>query len=333
VGKQPFTGPLLRGKLASVQRAIWSGSIAFGLVNAPVRMYPAIDEHDVELHLVHAKDGSRIGYQKYCKAENEPVPDKEIAKAYEVDGDLVLLDDVDFEAAQGESYKTIEIADFVPYEQIDPIYFERTYYLGPQDGSEKVYALLVEALQESGLAGIVRYVFRDRDQLGCLRVREDVLAIERMYFADEIRPADDLSPRRSRKVDPRELELALSLIERITSDFDPKKYKDEYTERLLEVIERKRRGRTVKPRPREETEAPPDLLTALQESVAQASRRGGQRSNGRARDGKPGARSREPELAKLSVKELATRARKLGVEGRSKMTKRELVSAIEKAQR
>jgi DNA end-binding protein Ku len=321
------------GKLTGVPRAIWSGSIAFGLVNAPVRMYPAIVEHDVELHLVHVKDGSRIGYQKYCKAEGEPVPDDEIAKAYEVDDELVLLDDEDFAAAEGESYKTIEIRDFVPYEQIDPIYFERTYYLGPQDGSEKVYALLVEALRKSGLAGIVRYVFHDRDQLGCLRVRENVLAIEGMYFADEIRPADDLRPRRSAKVDPRELEMALTLVERITDDFNPGKYEDQYRRRLVEIIEHKRRGRAVAPRPVEEPEATPDLLAALQESVARARRADGRRADGRARDGKAGGRAGEPELAKLSVKQLATKAQKLGLEGRSKMTKRELVSAIEKAQR
>ena len=202
-------------------RAIWSGSISFGLVNAPVRMYPAVHEHDLELHLVHVKDGSPIGYRKYCKKEDKAVSDKEIAKAYKANGKLVLLEDEDFAAAQGETYKTIEILDFVPYEQIDPIYFERTYYLGPEQGAEKVYALLVAAMEQSELAGLVRYVFHDRERLGCLRVRDGVLLIERMYFADEIRPHDEIRPKRRRKVDDQELELALSLIGRITSDFDP----------------------------------------------------------------------------------------------------------------
>jgi DNA end-binding protein Ku len=133
-------------------RAIWSGSVAFGLVNAPVKMYSAIDEHNLELHLVHEKDGSRIGYEKVCKKEGKKVPDDEIVKAFEVsDGELVYLTDEDFQAAEEEGYRTIEVLDFVEHDQIDPIVFRRTYYLGPADGAEKVYALLVEALEKSGL--------------------------------------------------------------------------------------------------------------------------------------------------------------------------------------
>ena len=307
-------------------RALWSGSISFGLVNAPVRMYPAVHEHDLELHLVHVEDGSPIGYRKYCKEEDKPVPDDEIAKAYETNGKLVLLEDEDFAAAQGETYKTIEILDFVPYEQIDPIYFERTYYLGPEQGAEKVYALLVTAMERSELAGLVRYVFHDRERLGCLRVREGVLALERMYFADEIRPHDEIRPRR-RKVDDQELELALALIERITSDFDPGRYEDRYRERLLKVIREKRKGKTIEAPAAEERTEPPDLLAALRESVerAQAGSGGGNGSrsgNGRGND-----------LGDLSVKQLNERARKLDIGGRSSMTKRQLVSAIRKAER
>ena len=134
-------------------RAIWTGTISFGLVNVPVRMYSAIEESDLHFHLVHEPDGGRIGYQKVCKAENEPVPDDEIVKAFEVKKDeLVVLTDEDFAAAKSEGVKTIEISDFVPYEEIDPIYFERTYYLGPQDGGEKVYSLLRQAMEKTGLA-------------------------------------------------------------------------------------------------------------------------------------------------------------------------------------
>ena len=306
-------------------RALWSGSISFGLVNAPVRMYPAVDEHDLELHLVHVPDGSPIGYQKYCKEEDKPVPDGEIAKAYKTRGELVLLEDDDFAAAQGETYKTIEILDFVPYEQIDPIYFERTYYLGPQQGAEKVYGLLVEAMEQSDLAGVVRYVFHDRERLGCLRARDGVLLIERMYFADEIRSHADVRPKRRSKVDPQELELALALVDRIKSDFDPERYEDRYRERLLKVIRRKRRGATIEVPKAEERDEPPDLLAALRESVSRA-----QEGNGAGgRNGKHGRR----ELGALNVKELTAQARKLAIEGRSTMTKRQLVSAIEKAER
>src|SRR5687767_160751 len=195
-------------------RAIWSGSVSFGLVNAPVRMYSAIDEHDLELHLVHEKDGSRIGYEKVCKKEGKEVPSDEIVKAYEVsDGELVFLTDEDFKAASEEGYKAIEVLDFVPYEEIDPIVFNRTYYLGPVDGAEKVYALLVRAMSDSELSAIVRYVFHDRQQLGCLRVRDGVMTLENMYFADEIRPADGIAPK-GQRVDKKELEMAETLIQR-----------------------------------------------------------------------------------------------------------------------
>lgn len=304
-------------------RAIWSGSIAFGLVNAPVRLYSAIDEHDLDLHLVHVKDGSRIGYLKVCKKEGEPVPDDEIAKGHETNGKVVLLEDEDFEAARGEGTKTIEIVDFVPHDQIDPIYFERTYYVGPQEGAENVYVLLVEAMEQAELAAVVDFFFRDREQLACLRVRDGVLLLEKMYYADEIRPYEDVRPDRRRKVDKKELDLALSLIERFTGEFEPGRYKDTYRDRLLDVVRRKRRGEAIEAPEVEEGEEPPDLLAALRESVEQAKRGGARRSA--SRDGH--------ELEQLPVSELAKRAKRLGVEGRSKMTKRELVGAIKKAER
>src|ERR671919_2200124 len=156
-------------------RAIWSGAISFGLVNVPVRMYSAIDEQDIHFHYVHEKDGSRIGYEKICKKEDKPVPDDEIVKAYEyAKGKYVYMTDEDFEAAAVEGYKTIDITDFVPRDEIDPIYFERTYYLGPQEGAEKVYALLRRAMEEAGLAGIAKYVMREKQQLGALRVHDGV---------------------------------------------------------------------------------------------------------------------------------------------------------------
>jgi DNA end-binding protein Ku len=279
-------------------RAIWSGSIVFGLVNAPVRLYSAIDEHDPELHLVHVKDGSRIGYQKVCKKEDKPVPDDEIAKGYESSGKIVLLEDEDFAAARGEGTRTIEIKQFVPYEQIDPIYFERAYYLGPQDGADKVYTLLVEAMEDAGLAAIVTFFFREREQLACLRVRDGVLLLEKMYYADEIRPDDDARPGRRAKADKKELRMALTLIESFQGDLDLSDYEDTYHERLLDVIARKRKGETIEAPEEEEREAPPDLLAALRESVEQAKQRTGatsssrrKRSSGTRRTGRRRARS------------------------------------------
>ena len=308
-------------------RALWAGSIAFGLVNAPVRMYAAIDEHDLELHLVHRKDGSRIGYRKWCKEEDAPVPDDEIAKAYDADGELVYLEPEDFEAAEVEGYKTIEILAFVAADEIDPIYFGRSYFLGPQESGRKVYALLVEALERAGLVGVVRYVFHDREQLGALRVRDGILVLARMHYADEIRGTDGILPERDVKVDARELDMALELVGRFEGDFDPSGFEDTYRERLLEIIERKRRGGNVEHVEPKEPAGPPDLLEALRESIRRHSGPRGAKAptgNGRGRE--------ERDLDSLTVDELTERARELDIAGRSKMSKRELVTAIEDAE-
>jgi DNA end-binding protein Ku len=300
-------------------RAIWSGSISFGLVNVPVRMYSAIDEQDVRFHLLHEKDDSRIGYDKVCKKEGKSVPDDEIARGYEVsEGKYVYLTDDDLEAAAGESYRTIDIQDFVDADEVDPIYFERTSYLGPAEGAEKPYALLVRAMEESGLVGIATYVMRDKQQLGCLRVRDGMIVLEKMFFADEIRPTKGLVPRRA-KVGKQELAMALDLIDRFRSGFEPEKYEDTYREALLAVIDRKRKGKEVHAEPEPEREEPADLLEALRASVEVHSRG---RRNGRRRNGSFGDLSRE---------ELDRRARKAGIRGRSKMTKRELAKALERA--
>jgi DNA end-binding protein Ku len=277
-------------------RAIWSGSISFGLVNAPVKMFSAIDEHNLELHLVHEKDGSRIGYEKICKKEGKEVSDDEIVKAYELrDGELVYLTDEDFKVAEEEAYRTIEIVEFVPHDEIDPIAFQRTYYLGPASGAEKVYALLVKAMDASGLSAVAQYVFRNRQQLGCLRVRDGVLTLENMYFADEIRPSKVIAPKGA-KVSKSELEMAEALIDRFTSArFDHGKYEDEYRKRLLKVVKKKQKGEEIQVAPAEEREPAPDLMEALRASVeaAQKDRRSGSRKarrNGGSRRRKTKAR-------------------------------------------
>src|SRR6476620_578210 len=178
-------------------RAIWTGSISFGLVNVPVRMYSAIEDRDVRFHLLHEKDDSRIGYEKICKEEGKPVPDDEIVRGYEVsEGEYVYVTDEDLEAAAGETYRTIDIQDFVAVDEGDPIFVERTSYLGPAAGGEKTYALLVRAMEESGLVGIATYVIRDKQQLGCLRIRDGLIVLEKLFFADEIRPTTGIVPRR-----------------------------------------------------------------------------------------------------------------------------------------
>ena len=254
-------------------RAIWTGAVSFGLVNVPVRMYSAIDTNDLEFELVHEKDGGRIGYQKYCKLDENLVPDDEIVKGYEVrKGKVVYVTDEDFAAAKVEGYRAIGIEAFVPYDDIDPIFFERTYYLGPEKGAEKVYALLRKAMEESGLAAVARYVMRNREHLGCLRVRERVITLEKMYFADEIRPIDEIAPRNV-TVGKAELGMAADLIDRFTTTWKPDRYVDTYRARLLDVIRAKGKGKEVSVEEAAEPEAPEDLVEALRASVEAAKRR------------------------------------------------------------
>jgi DNA end-binding protein Ku len=254
-------------------RAIWTGSVTFGLVNVPIRLVTAVREHKLQFHLIHEPDAGHIGYAKVCKLDGEAVPDEEIVKAYESDGELVYLTDEDFEAAQAERRRTIDVSDFVPLDEIDPIYFARTYYALPQEGSEKVYALFVRALEQSELVGIGTLVMRDREHLVALRIRDSVIAVEQMRFADEIVPADGMKSDGAR-VQKKELDMALQLVEQFTSSFEPERYKDTYRNALMKVIKKKREGKDVHVAPPEEEEAEaPDLMAALRQSVEEAKSR------------------------------------------------------------
>jgi DNA end-binding protein Ku len=299
-------------------RAIWSGAISFGLVNVPVGMYSAIDEHDLHFHYLHVNDDSRIGYEKICKKEGKPVADDEIVKAFEYEkGEYVYMTDEDFDAAEAEGFKTIEIRDFVPYDDIDPIYFEKTYYVGPAQGAEKVYSLLVRAMEDSRLAAIAKYVMRDKQHLGCLRVREGVITLEKMYFADEIRPVDELKPKAA-KVEKQELEMAAQLIESFSGKFEPGKYKDSYRDALCEIINAKRKGKDVHVEAPEEPEKTPDLMEALRASLKAVEGRG---DGGTKRDG----------LEQLSKDELYERAKEADIPGRADMSKDQLIEALKAA--
>jgi DNA end-binding protein Ku len=260
-------------------RAIWSGTITFGLVNAPVRLYSAVAEHKLHFHLLHTKDDSPIGYEKVCKKEGKPVPDDEIVKAFEyTKGKYVYMDDADFAAARIEGYRSIDVMSFVAYEELDPIFFAKTYYVGPEKGSEHVYTLLARAMDESGLAGVAKFVMRDQQHLGLLRVREGVITLEQLHFADEIRPVDEIKPDKAR-VDKEELSMALRLIESYRSKWQPEKYKDTYRDELMAVIDAKRKGKQVHEAPDvDEGEELPDLMTALRESIE---RSGGARRKSR----------------------------------------------------
>jgi DNA end-binding protein Ku len=231
-------------------------------------MYTAIAEKDLRFNQLHEPDGGRIGYVKVCKVDNEPVPADEIVKGFEVSkGEYVRMTDEDFQAARGEQHRGITIHDFVPADQIDPIYFERTYYLGPEEGAgEAIYALLVEAMERSGLSAIATYVHHDRENLACLRVRDGVITLEKMFFDDEIRTIDGIVPSNA-KVDSKQLKMAEDLINAYTSDFEPERYKDTYRERLLAIVDQKRQGKTTKAPEPEAGPSAPDLLTALTASL------------------------------------------------------------------
>ena len=275
-------------------RSLWTGAISFGLVNVPVKVYTAVHEHKLRFHLLHEKDDGPIGYEKICKLEEKPIADDEIVKAFEVSkGKVVHLEDGDFEAAQVEGgARVFELEDFVPYDQIDPTYFAHTYLVGPQDGAEHAYAQLVRAMEESGLAGIGKFVMRNRQYLGCLRVRDKVLTLEQMHFADEVDPPKGIVPSKLPSVSGRELELATGLIESLAGDWKPSKYKDTYTDALMAVIKRKQTGEDVHVAPEaEEEEAPPDLMEALRGSMDAVKKRGGVRSRATSSRGRSSARS------------------------------------------
>src|SRR4051812_8883691 len=248
-------------------RSLWSGSISFGLVNVPVRLYSAVSEHKLQFHFVHEKDNSPIGYEKICKKEDKPVPDDEIVKAFEFEkGEYVFMEDEDFQAAKVEGYKTIDIVDFVPYGDIDPIYFAKTYYVGPDQGAEKVYSLLVRAMEDSELAGIAKFVMRDKQHLGALRIRDGVITLEQLYFADEIRSIDEIKESKAR-VSQQELKMARQLMDSWTTEWKPEKYKDTYRDELMAVINAKRKGKEIHRSAEVEEEQPTDLLTALRQSI------------------------------------------------------------------
>jgi DNA end-binding protein Ku len=300
-------------------RAVWSGSISFGLVTVPVRLHTAIRDHTLHFHYIHQPDGSRIGYEKICKAEGKPVPDEEIVRAFEYEkGEYVVMTDEDFEAAKVEGNRAIDIRDFVPYEQIDPILFRHTYYVAPDDGGERTYLLLRNAMEEAGLAGIAKFVMRDRQYLGCLRVRENVLTLEQMYFADEVVPVAEVAPPEDVEVDKRELTMARQLIDAFAGDFQPEKYRDTYRDTLCEIIKAKREGEEIVTEPQAEPEKPTDLMDALRASIAAAQGR------------------REPagaggDLDELSKNELYDRAKQADIPGRSQMSREELLEALRAA--
>lgn len=255
-------------------RAIWKGAISFGLVTVPVKAYTATEDHDVRFHQVHALDSGRVKYNRVCRECGKTLELSEIAKAYQVpNGPTIVLDEDDFAALPVSSSKEIDVVEFVPTSQVDPVRLDKSYLLEPDERSLKPYVLLRQTLADTDLTAIVKVSLRQKQQLGVLRVREDVLMLQTMLWPDEVRAAhfDILDT----KVDvrPQELQMAASLVESLSGDFDPSQYHDEYREQLLAMIDAKLSGgEGVMPAAPQEAGGGEvvDLLTALRESLARA---------------------------------------------------------------
>ncbi|MFZ5871738.1 MAG: Ku protein, partial [Actinomycetota bacterium] len=257
-------------------RAIWKGAVSFGLVNVPVKLYAATGEKDIKFHQVHVEDGGRIRYKRVCTVDGEEVPYSEIAKGYETDGgELVVLDDDDFAQLPLTTSREIDVVEFVPSDQVDPIMFAKTYYLEPEKSAAKPYALLREALRETDRMAVVKVALRQRETLAVLRVRDNVICLQTMLWPDEIRAADFEILDADVELRPQELAMASSLVESLAGDFDPGQFSDDYATALRELIDAKVSSGQVRRPPAEVEEEGRagevvDLLTALQRSVERA---------------------------------------------------------------
>ncbi|MGV1049810.1 MAG: Ku protein [Solirubrobacterales bacterium] len=255
-------------------RSIWSGSISFGLLNVPVKLYSAVARRSIALREIRESDSARIKHRRFAEGTDEEVPYDDIIKAYEItDGQYVPLTKSEMEGLAPEKSRAIDVLDFVDIEEIDPMYFDSPYYLGPATGAEKAYSLLAAAMESSGRAAIARFVFRNKEHLAAIRASSGVLTLTTMRFADEVVPPselDDALPDQQGKVSKKEQQMAEELIDSLSTEFDPSAYRDEYREQLLELIERKAEGKEIvaaESKAPKETKAP-DLMAALEESIA-----------------------------------------------------------------
>jgi len=247
-------------------RPIWSGTISFGLVSVPVRMFSATQSKELRFHFLDRRDLTPIGYDKVRKDSGESVPQEEIVRGFEIEkGRYVPIEDEDLDRLDIELTHSIDICDFVGIEEIDPIYFRKAYYLLPQDGAEKPYRLLVKALEETGKVGIAKVVIRNKQHLAALRANDGRLILETMYYPDEIRQPESVDGKT--RVQKAEVEMAKSLVENLSDSFKPEKYDDNYRKELLGLIRAKAKGKKL-PEPKEEEEGEVvDLMAALRESV------------------------------------------------------------------
>jgi DNA end-binding protein Ku len=282
-------------------RPIWSGTISFGLVSVPVRMYSATESKELKFHFLHKDDLSPIGYDKVRKDTGEHVDPDDIVRGFEIEkGRFVELTEEDLDRLDIELTHSIDICDFVDIEEIDPIYFRKAYYLLPQDGAEKPYRLLLRALEESGKVGIAKVVIRKKQHLAALRPWNGVILLETMYFADEIRKPESVDS--GGKLRSAEVEMARSLVDNLSDSFDPEKYDDTYRKELLDLLrEKAETGEISAPDEEPEEAEVVDLMSALRESVERTKR---QQADGR----RPSGSKRKSSSRKRAAKKPARKA-------------------------
>ncbi|MBY0096727.1 Ku protein [Mesobacillus maritimus] len=250
---------------------MWKGSISFGLVNIPIKLHTATEDKDIKLRTLHKKCNSPVKYEKVCSVCEEELQPDDIVKAYEyTKGKYVVLENEELESLRKENEdKAVEIIDFVKMEEIDPIYYNRSYYMSPNEGGGKAYSLLRKALKESQKVGLAKIIIRAKEQLAIVRVYENTLVMETIHFPDEVRSSADVpSVPAEDKVTEKELDTAIMLIDQLTTEFNPEKYTDDYRTALLELIESKRTGQeTVTAKEKEPVTNVTDLMAALQASI------------------------------------------------------------------
>lgn len=294
-------------------RALWKGAVAFGLVNVPVKMYAATEDHDVRFHQVHAEDGGRIRMKRECEVCGRQLSYSEIAKGYEdPSGQRIIMDPDDLDSLAVPGGKDIDVVEFVPSDQIDPILFDRTYYLEPEGRATKPYVLLREALASTDRTALVKIAIRQRTQLACLRVRDGVLVLQTMKWPDEVRAADFEFLDNEPAIRPQELQMAESLVESMAGDFDAAEYTDEYRAALLALIDSKLDGGEGIPAPAaaepQDTGQVVDLMAALRESVARSQAARGAGSDEPAPITKSASRRPTKKTTKAAAKPAAKKA-------------------------
>ena len=250
-------------------RSLQTASLSFGLVNIPIRLYTAATSHAVSFHMLHQKDGSRVRQHLFCEAEDKEITRDDIVKGFEVSkGHYVQLTDEELEAVEAQANRSVEIQEFVNLDDVDPVYFEKTYYLGPDKGGEKPYALLAQALRDRNQAAVAQFVMRGKENLVLVRPYADgYLAMDVMYYADEVRSIKEVEAP-SVKIREGELKLALQLIENLSvKKWQPEKYRDSYRERVMDVIKKKQKGEEIAVPKRREPAQVVDLMEALKRSL------------------------------------------------------------------